>query len=255
MQRKSKNDASWLTFDLLSDQPLQHGTFLRHGGVSSDHLDILNFGRVPGEREENVLKNISIAHELLGIQESYSGQQRHGKEIAEVTRAFLKRKEEKVCDALMTDEQGLGLMIKHADCQAAILYDPCHHAVAAVHAGWRGSVLNIYHETIEKMKVRYGTDPADLLVGSSPSLGPHHAEFRNYKLELPESFWAYQVKPLYFDFWEISRQQLMACGVLSHHIEIAGMCTYASREDCFSHRRDPRTGRHATLVALQKRHP
>ena len=250
MERKSKNQVSWLEFDVFKECKIRHGTFLRHGGVSSAHLSSLNFGRVLGESEENVLKNISIAHELLGIPESYSGQQKHGKEIAEITRAFLEKREERACDALMTNEPGVGLMIKHADCQAGILYDPINNAVACVHVGWRGSVLNLYHDTIQKMKSRYGTDPADLLVGISPSLGPSHAEFRNYQVELPESFWAYQVKPLYFDFWEISRQQLLACGVKDEHIEIARMCTYASHEDCFSHRRNPATGRHATLVAL-----
>ncbi len=245
------NQTEWLVFDHLSTiAHLKHGTFLRHGGVSQAHLSSLNFGRVHGESEENVTKNITIALDLLGIPRAFSGQQRHGKEIAEITKAFLAKAEEKICDVLMTNEPGIGLMIKHADCQAGILYDPKNHAIAAVHAGWRGSVHNIYKQTIEKMTARYGTKPQDLLVGISPSLGPLNAEFRNYRDELPPSFWAFQVKPLYFDFWQISRWQLEEAGVLPHHIEIAGICTYACEKDCFSHRRNPTTGRHATIVAL-----
>lgn len=150
----------------------------------------------------------------------------------------------------MTDEKNVGLMIKHADCQAAIFYDPLHHAVANVHCGWRGNVKNIYREIVEAMGQRYGSRPQDLLVGISPSLGPQASEFRNYIKELPKSFWEFQIKPLYFDLWEISKQQLMGCGILSHHIEIAKICTFSTPEDCFSYRREKRSGRHATIVAL-----
>ena len=142
-------------------------------------------------------------------------------------------------------------MMKHADCQAAIFYDPVHHALANVHSGWRGNVKNIYQTTILKMASVFGTKPQDLLVGISPSLGPQHAEFKNYKVEFPEHFWSFQVCPEYFDLWAIARHQLEEAGVLPYHIEIAGICTYANKEDCYSYRRDKVTGRHATLAMLR----
>lgn len=150
----------------------------------------------------------------------------------------------------MTDVKGLGLLITHADCQAAIFYDPVHRALANVHSGWRSSVQNIYLETIHKMRERYGSRPEDLRVGISPSLGPEAAEFRDFKTLFPEPFWSFQTKAEYFNFWEISRWQLISAGVLPHHIEIAGICTYSTPKDWFSYRREPCSGRHGTIAAL-----
>ena len=154
------------------------------------------------------------------------------------------------CDALLTNSTGIALMIRHADCQAAIFYDPIHHALGVAHAGWRGSVANIYAHTIFKMREVFGTDPSDLLVGISPSLGPKRAEFIHYKKELPSSFWPFEVSENHFDFWAISRWQLVQAGVQSERIEIAERCTYLEPKEFFSHRRDRVSGRLGTFAVL-----
>lgn len=140
--------------------------------------------------------------------------------------------------------------MRHADCQAALLYDPVQKAIGNVHCGWRGSILNIYEEVVMQMNALYGSQPRDILVCISPSLGPMAAEFIHFKKELPESFWKYQVKPTYFDFWEISKRQLLEVGILEKNIEIAGMCTYTNQKDFFSYRRNKLTGHHGTCIAL-----
>ena len=142
-------------------------------------------------------------------------------------------------------------MVRHADCQAAIFYDPKNKAVANVHSGWRGNVKNIYRSTIQKMRRVFGSKPADLLVCISPSLGPDCAEFIHYKAEFPEDFWAFQIKPYYFNLWAIARYQLELSGILPHHIEIAEICTNTEVEDYFSYRREKVSGRHATLAMLK----
>lgn len=245
MQRIAQNGLAWLTFDLFSEFPrLTHGVFLRHGGVSEGEFTSLNFGLSQGDLPENVRENRMRALQALGLLESIHLYQNHTNRVVEAATTIQEG------DALISQERHLGLMILHADCQAAIFYDPFHHALGVAHAGWRGSVGNIYQETIRAMRSRYGSRSENLLVGISPSLGPFAAEFQNYRTELPEAFWPYQVKPTYFDFWEISRQQLLACGVLAHHIEIAGVCTLSNPEDFFSYRRVKASGRHATIAAL-----
>ena len=151
---------------------------------------------------------------------------------------------------MITQKTDLALMILHADCQAAIFYDPVHGAIANVHSGWRGNVKNIYLATIQKMARVFGSKPQDLLVEISPSLGPDNSEFRNYRTELPQEFWEFQVRPEYFDLWAIARHQLEQCGVLSHHIQIAEICTFANPQDYFSYRRDKIIGSHATLAKI-----
>ncbi|MEI8125760.1 MAG: laccase domain-containing protein, partial [Parachlamydiaceae bacterium] len=72
----------------------------------------------------------------------------------------------------------------------------------------------------------------------------------NYKEEFPESFSEFEIKPLHFDFWEISERQLKSAGVLPHHIQTARIDTY-SNEDFFSFRRSKTTGRQATICSLR----
>jgi YfiH family protein len=247
---KEKDGIRWLEFKLLADfKQLRHGVFLRHGGCSSGPFSSLNFGFFIGDPIENVRANIEKIKGVLGISHIMNSDLKHGKRVVEVSPHNLAEQSE--CDALTTSYSDIGLMMTHADCQAAIFYDPVKHAVANVHAGWRGSVQNIYAETVQFMNKTYGSKACDLLVGISPSLGPKEAEFINYRKELPEHFWKYKDQSNFFDFWAISEAQLIESGVLAHHIELAGIGTLSNPQDFFSYRRDKITGRHATLVALK----
>lgn len=248
MLRKKDQGVEWLEFELLADQPrLKHALFLRHGGCSENPYDSLNVGGGSGDNPHAIARNRKKIGRLLGVETLISAHQVHGAEVGHVvTRDF-----SGTCDSLVTHQKEIGLMIKHADCQAAIFYDPLKHVIANVHAGWRGSVQNIYGKTVDFLRKTYGSKPENLLVGISPSLGPACAEFIHFQQELPEHFWKFQVKPTYFDFWAISRAQLHEAGVLAHHIEIAEICTYSQKEDFFSYRRDKVTGRHATVVVLK----
>jgi polyphenol oxidase len=249
MFRKEQDGIAWLEFELLSSfKNLRHGIFLRKGGMSSGAFSSLNVGDRVGDCPVSVRQNRQAIAHNLGCSDFVSAQLEHGNHTAEITSSNPKKVP--ICDALMTQEKGTGLLITHADCQAAIFYDPINHAIANVHAGWRGSVLNIYKETVLRMRSCYGSRPENLLVGISPSLCPQSAEFVHYQEELPEPFWNYQEKPNFFNFWEISRMQLHACGILPHHLELAEMSTYFNPDECFSYRRDGLTGRHGTLAVL-----
>jgi YfiH family protein len=249
MIRKKQGEIEWLEFEILADIPeIVHGVFLRRGGVSGGPFGSLNAGGATGDDPKAIEENRRRMLQALNMEHYHSGKQVHGADVA-----WVKGPKQEVgdCDALVTDKTGLGLMIKHADCQAAILYDPVHRALANVHSGWRGNVKNVYRATIEKMSQFFDTRPQDLLVGISPSLGPDHAQFKNYRTELPEEFWQFQVRPEFFDLWAVARHQFENCGVLAHHIEIAGICTYANTDDCFSYRREKVTGRHATIAMVK----
>ncbi len=153
-------------------------------------------------------------------------------------------------DGVVTQEQNYALLVTHADCQAAIFYDPVTRSIGCIHAGWRGNVQDIYGKAILKMKDLFGTLPSNLFVGISPSLGPCCAEFLNHQQELPSQFLPFQVKSFHFDLWKISRSQLMKAGVPSDQIEIAQLCTRCHPMGFYSHRRDKTKYRHTTMVAL-----
>lgn len=249
MRRNEENGIVWMTFELLLQFPkLKHGIFLRHGGVSSGEFSTLNASYSVGDDENAVIKNRKKIQNAFDLEHLVSATQVHGNQLEEISLDSINLN--RTCDGLTTNIPDIGLMVLHADCQAAIFYDPINHALANVHSGWRGSVQNIYQESILKMNNLYGTDPRNLHVAISPSLGPEKAEFINYKVELPKAFWDFQEKPYHFNFWEISRMQLQKCGVLPHHIEIAEICTYSNPKDYFSYRRKKISGRHGTLASL-----
>lgn len=256
MIRKKKGNIQWLEFEIFEKHPdLAHGVFLRHGGISQDTFGSLNAVSEIGDDLNNVLENRKRILATLNLKEYSSIDAEHDSRIEFIQEG--KAEELHVCDGLMTANKNLALMIPHADCQAAIFYDPVNHVLANVHAGWRGQVKNIYRETIQKLIKNFGSKPEKILVGISPSLGPVNSEFINYQTELPQEFWRFQIKPTYFDLWALASHQLEQCGILPHHLQIAKMDTYANPNDFFSYRRERHAGRtkrvtgcHATIAAL-----
>ncbi|MDR3624523.1 MAG: peptidoglycan editing factor PgeF [Chlamydiales bacterium] len=234
MQRHKKNGLEWLTFELLDNvKGLVHAVFTKKGG--SNPAIGLNLGLHTIDEPTHLQKNFDLIKDSLNLKRVTAAYQMHGIHTTLVTEShpsYISK-----CDSLLTASKNHALFISHADCQAAIFYDPIHHALANVHSGWRGSVQNIYKATIHAMKKHFQSDPKDLLVCISPSLGPNFAEFINYKSEFPEAFWPFQIKENYFDFWEISKEQLKSCGVLKSHIQVAQLCTVTEEEDFYSYRR------------------
>jgi len=230
-----------------------HGMFTCAGGVSAEPFASLNLSHHVGDPAERVQANRARALAVLGLRHLVSVHQVHGDRIFRVAQTHTE-KEPEGYDALISTLPATGLLIQQADCQAVLLAAPEHGVVAAVHCGWRGSVLGIIGKTIHCLRVEYGVPPANLLAAISPSLGPCCAEFVHYRKELPEWMHAYQVRPQHFDFWAISRRQLLDAGVLSAHIDVAGLCTRCNPQ-FFSYRRASKTnggvtGRNGSIVGL-----
>lgn len=219
MIRKNRGEIEWLEFALLQEQDVRHAVFLKKS-LPFEKLDWV---------EEIVFFN-----------------QVHGNEVAVVegTTQVLQ------VDGGITKIKGMGLAIKHADCQSAIFYDPVEKVLANVHAGWRGLVQNIYKETVVKLKKEFLVHPENLLVCIGPSLEPMHSEFIHYKQEFPKSFWRFQEKSNYFNMWDIAKFQLEELGILSKNIEIAEIGTYENKEDFYSFRRDKTKLRNITIASL-----
>ncbi len=250
MRRVRDGEVEWLTFDLLNNhKEIKHAVFLRKGGSSSPPYASLNFSYSSGDTPNCVAANRAKACAILGCEKEYIGKLMHGKAVREVRRDSAQQLE--ACDGLMSAEKNLGLLTTHADCQATFFYDPVKKVAAVVHCGWRGNVFDIYGETVKSLHARYGSNPADILACVGPSLGPSHAEFINYKQEFPEEFWEFQPHPFHFNLWEIARMQLKRAGLLTHHIEIAALCTFENSSDFFSYRREgAASGRHGSMLLL-----
>jgi len=230
-----------------------HGMFNRHKGVSPSPFNSNNLSLGVGDEPDNVLQNRASIKDKLGIKILVSARQDHTDRIC-CADHITSDTEVDGYDALMTSKPGVGLLIQQADCQAILLEDVEKKVIAAIHCGWRGSVLNIIGKTIDHMTAVYSTDPADLRALISPSLGPCCAEFVHYRTELPAAMHSMQERPGYFDFWKISADQLTASGVSGERIVTMNICT-ACHPDFFSYRRSARnkrpTGRQGSVIALE----
>ncbi|MES2200503.1 MAG: peptidoglycan editing factor PgeF [Chlamydiota bacterium] len=246
MIRKKKENVEWLEFELLQEEKVRHAIFLRQGGCSKGPFASLNFGASLGDDLALVRKNRQQVMDLFSWDRLIVGCQVHGVHIEQVVKGFTCVRD---CDGLITEEKGQALTILHADCQVAIFYDPIRHRVANIHCGWKGNVQNMYLKTVDRFK-QSGSNPSDLLVCISPSLGPNKAQFIHFAKEFPEAFHDFLQKDYLFNLWDISRMQLKQAGILSSHIEFASICTHENRGDFFSYRRDKVTGRHATVIEL-----
>lgn len=223
-------------FQLLKDR-VKHKVFNRVGGVSEGPYASLNVGENVGDDPAHVERNLQKIQEEMQVDTLLRLTQVHGDQI---------RTDSGEGDALITDRPKVGLCIRHADCQAALMFDPVKKRIAAVHAGWKGQVLDIYAKVIREM----GSNPTDLLVAISPSLGPNCAEFLNYRNELPSWFWNYKSKIHHFNLWAIAEKQLQDAGVPKGNIEIAEVCTCCRPNEYYSYRRDGKTGRNASILCL-----
>ena len=255
-----------LTFPILADLPgIRHGVFGRAGGISPAPWDSLNLGLNTGDEVENVIENRSrLLGSLAGEQEhplrGFFLNQVHGRKVL-----VLRNGEDGVldywepgkakpvhrADAMVTNVRYMALVIQVADCQAVLLADPVQRVVAAVHSGWRGSLLDIIGATVQTMEREFGCDPGNIRVGISPSLGPCCGEFVNYRDEIPEKLWKYKAPDRDdFDFWALSRDQLTAQGVPMENIAIANCCTRCESKQYFSYRKQRVTGRFGAAVSL-----
>ena len=115
--------------------------------------------------------------------------------------------------------------------------------IAAVHAGWRGTVGRIVEKTIETMKLHYGTEGKDVVACIGPSISLEsfevgdevYASFEEAGFDMSRI--AKKYEKWHLDLWEANRLQLLAHDVLPENIEVASICTYQHHEDFFSARR------------------
>ncbi|MDI3538323.1 MAG: purine-nucleoside/S-methyl-5-thioadenosine phosphorylase / adenosine deaminase [Bacillota bacterium] len=257
----------YLTADHLTASGLvRHGFSTRHGGVSTGAVSGLNLGFKNGD-EVQVLENRRRFLTALGLdfRALVAGQQVHGTRVAEVraedsgrgARAW----EEGLpaTDALITDVSGLPLSVYTADCVPLLFLDPVRPAVAAVHAGWRGSVAGIAPAALAALRAAYDTQPNDVLVAIGPSIGPCCYEV-DEKVIVPLRslpFWrevAVVARPghWYLDLWELNRRQLLAAGVPAENIAVARLCTSCHVKDFYSYRAEHgRTGSLAAVISLK----
>jgi YfiH family protein len=136
-------------------------------------------------------------------------------------------------DALLSAEPGVAVSVRTADCFPILLADPKARAIAAVHAGWRGTAAGIAQSALERMRSEFGTDPADVLVAIGPGIG---ACCYQVGLDVARQFGMPAAGRL--DLAEANRAQLRRTGVRADNLDTIPACTSCDASRFHSYRRD-----------------
>jgi polyphenol oxidase len=149
-------------------------------------------------------------------------------------------------DALTERTPGAVVAVRTADCIPILLADARNRAVAAVHAGWRGTVAEIAARAVEAMAREFGTRPEDLHAAIGPGIGKCCYEVGP---EVAAHFGA--AARAHIDLAEANRRQLEARGIPAARIYVAGLCTRCLAEEFHSFRRDrENAGRNYSFVGV-----
>jgi YfiH family protein len=269
---------------------LRHGLSTRAGGVSSIYGPgrSLNLGWTKEDSPENVARNRQrFLREVTGsgpakplprlvtLRQFHSGMIRIVEAADSAADGRLETAEGRAVlrgDGLMTDVPGVVLGVQVADCVPVLVADVRRQAVAAFHAGWRGTLARIVERGIGRMRLRYGSQPEDLLAVVGPSIGAccysvgeelrfdFESQFAYAPALFSEVYDSDPVRdkyPLLFitarapghsnigpqihlDLWEANRRQLLDAGLKDNQINVIGECTacagVAGERKYFSHR-------------------
>jgi YfiH family protein len=260
---------------------LIHAFSTRPGGVSPlGNERVLNLGFTDWDTRENVQDNRRRFQTAAGAPDFplFALKQFH----SDVVHVFDETLSD-ACrgDASITNRPGLLLAIQTADCVPILLVDPKKRAIAAIHAGWRGTLARIAVKTIGKMQMQFGTKPSDLLAAIGPSIGGccyevgtevatqflsqfpdapgYFDEFRTGDEPNPIQ-WLNMMPPghqpppkgVLLDLRKANSSQLLTIGLRPQNIHISDLCTACHPDLLFSYRKQgPASGRLMSVIALR----
>lgn len=224
-----------------------HGFTTRLGGVSREHLASLNLTMHRGDDPANVEENYRMLTAALGIdlQKLVLTRQVHGDVIRAVTPndcMGLDHHRYPECDGLITNTPGVTLVVFTADCTPILLHDPFTGAVGAVHAGWRGTALDIAGKAVHQMVAEFGCRAADIRAAIGPNIGAccfqTDADVPQAMTETFGSGVAEMIQPredkFYVNLKAINALALRRAGV--EQVEISTACTMCQHDRYWSHR-------------------
>ncbi len=245
-------------FETFVHPGLVHAIVTRQGGVSPEPWHSLNVGGNVGDERARVRENLKRACAVVkrDPQSIYDVWQVHS---ARVVRANSPRsgRELKKADVIITNDPGVTLFMRFADCVPIFFHDPKHRAIGLAHSGWLGTVRGAPVAAVRTLAEAFGTHPEDLHVGIGPAIGPDHYPIGSEVVERVRGKFGSKARDhlrvhdgeIYLDLWSANRDLLEREGIKS--VEVAELCTACHLEDWYSHRGEGRiTGRFGAMIAL-----
>lgn len=232
----------------MSDDVIAFST--KRGGGEGCY-DAFNITHYCGDKEEHVAACREELCVELNIEDDnlILPRQTHETNIINIDKKFLSlSKTERDnqlygIDAIITSLPSVCIGVSTADCVPILLYDTERKIVAAIHAGWRGTVQRIVEKTVAYMQDKFSTSPHAIMAVICPSIGMEAFEVGDevYDAFLDEGFdmikIAKRYKKWHINLWEANRIQLLKYGVALENIQLASICTYTHHNEFFSARR------------------
>jgi YfiH family protein len=236
---------------------LLHGFMGRRGGKSVGPYAGLNVSYRVGDDPKVVSQNVCDMKLAVGIHDAkiVTMRQVHGDNIVEVKDKSLKEAGE--ADGMITGEPNVYLGVLTADCVPILFVAPKQRLVAAVHAGWRGTLAGIAEKTVRLFQNEYGVFAADLEVALGPSIGPCCYEVRENVAGPLMKKWGKVTTPSisvrdgksFINLRRLNRDILRSAGVPGKQLYEVGPCASCAAEEFFSYRRaGGETGRQISVI-------
>jgi len=259
---KTKDGISFFQSSLLEPASVEHAFLTRRGGVSEAPFDSLNFDSRDSDPLENVGRNLSLVSCAFGLDAEtlVTVNQVHGNNVLLVDDRVQHLRKRVDADAVITALPGVPVGILTADCLPILLSDPVKGAVAAVHAGWKGSAAGVVLKTIEQMKKKFSTRASDLYAALGPYIGPCcYTVGENVASEFERNFGAGSVDyiqkifgDMRLDIGMANVAQLVEAGVRRERISMEPACTSCNNGLFFSYRKENGvTGRQLSFIMLK----
>jgi len=202
--------------------------------------------RFTGDSPDIFVNNRVLLAEKLMIkpEQLVFPRQTHTNCVAEIT--DIPETEIKETDALVTNKTGICLCVQTADCVPILLFDPVNNVIAAVHAGWRGTVKKIVEIAVQKMVLKYNSSPENIVAAIGPSISQEIYEVgdevvEEVKKSIPNAHILLHKNSsgkYHVNLWEANRQILLKNGLSEKHIEILGECSFKESKKYFSARKE-----------------
>lgn len=243
--------------EIFSQYPeILHGISTKGDGAAPFYN---NMSRFVGDELELVMKNRTEFYIALGISDLSLENFAHANQIhsGDVTLVIQGGQNPyPKTDALITNKQGVYLVISVADCLPVMLYDPKNKAIGNIHSGWRGTAQHIVTNTINKMKSEFGTDTQSLIAFIGPGISCENFEVGG---EVAEVFDEKYIKPhptaaekFLIDLKAIVKDELLASGIKETNIDLCKYCTFTETDMLHSYRRDKeKSGRMFSVIGLR----
>jgi len=148
-------------------------------------------------------------------------------------------------DIAVTANPSVAVSVRAADCVPILLADCQSGAVAAVHAGWKGTAAGAAIVAVRTLTARFGTNPEDVIAAVGPSIGPCCYEVgrdlvSHFSAHPEASTWFTRDARPHLDLWRATRDQLARAGVRPQQVHVCGLCTFDHPALLHSYRRDGR---------------